>query len=41
MKEIDGEVKNKSREQQRQRLSDDIIVRFKLLEVGVNLDRLK
>ena len=40
MEEIDGKVKNKSREQQ-QRLSDDIIARFKFLEVGVKLNRLE
>ncbi|KAK9233299.1 hypothetical protein WN943_023548 [Citrus x changshan-huyou] len=35
MEETDGKVENKSREQQQQRLSDDIIARFKLLEVGL------
>ncbi|KAK9230275.1 hypothetical protein WN944_023242 [Citrus x changshan-huyou] len=39
MEETDGKVKNKSREQQQQRLSDGIIARSKLLEVGVKLDR--
>ncbi|KAK9216275.1 hypothetical protein WN944_008282 [Citrus x changshan-huyou] len=41
MEETDGKVENKSREQQQQRLSDDIIARFKLLEVGVKLDHLE
>ena len=39
--ETDGKVKNKSQEEQQQRLSDDIIARSKLLEVGVKLDRLE
>ena len=41
VEEIDGRVKNKSQEQQQQSLSDDIIARSKLLEVGVKLDRLE
>ena len=42
MEETDGKVENKSREQQQQqRLGDDIIARFKLLEVGVKLDHLE
>ncbi|KAK9230816.1 hypothetical protein WN943_021046 [Citrus x changshan-huyou] len=41
MEEIDGKIQNKSREQQRQRVSDDIIARSKLLKVGAKLDRLE
>lgn len=41
VEEIDGRVKNKRQEQQQHSLSDDIIARSKLLEVGVKLDRLE